>query len=79
MAGRRGRSGSDFLGFAKIRVFTAVLDDRRARTLAEKNNVSVLGSLRVIVIAKRTRFNFQSQTRAGKITRRRRLSFRRTH
>ncbi len=32
--------------------FTAILDDRRARTFAEKNHVSVLGSLRVIVIAK---------------------------
>jgi predicted nucleic acid-binding protein len=32
--------------------FTAVLDDRRARALATKNNVPVLGSLRVIVIAK---------------------------
>jgi predicted nucleic acid-binding protein len=32
--------------------FTAILDDRRARTLAEKNQVPVLGSLRVIVIAK---------------------------
>jgi predicted nucleic acid-binding protein len=32
--------------------FTAILDDRRARALAEKNNVPVLGSLRVIVIAK---------------------------
>ena len=32
--------------------FTAILDDRRARALAEKNNVPLLGSLRVIVIAK---------------------------
>jgi predicted nucleic acid-binding protein len=32
--------------------FMAILDDRRARALAEKNNVPVLGSLRVIVIAK---------------------------
>jgi predicted nucleic acid-binding protein len=32
--------------------FKAILDDRRARTLAERNGVVVLGSLRVIVIAK---------------------------
>ena len=32
--------------------FTAILDDRRARALAEQNNVRILGSLRVIVIAK---------------------------
>jgi len=32
--------------------FTAILDDRRARALAVKNNIPVLGSLRVIVIAK---------------------------
>jgi predicted nucleic acid-binding protein len=32
--------------------FTAVLDDRRARALAQRNGVGVLGSLRVIVIAK---------------------------
>jgi len=32
--------------------FTAVLDDRRARALAERHGVPVLGSLRVVVIAK---------------------------
>ena len=32
--------------------FTAILDDRRARTFATRNNVPVLGSLRVIVMAK---------------------------
>lgn len=32
--------------------FTAILDDRRARALAVRNGVPVLGSLRVIVIAK---------------------------
>ena len=32
--------------------FTAILDDRRARTLAMRNAVPVLGSLRVIVLAK---------------------------
>lgn len=32
--------------------FTAVLDDRRARTFAQKHNVSILGSLRIIVMAK---------------------------
>lgn len=32
--------------------FSVVLDDRRARTLARRNNVPVLGSLRIIVIAK---------------------------
>lgn len=32
--------------------FTAILDDRRARALAQRNGVSVLGSLRVIVITK---------------------------
>jgi len=32
--------------------FIAILDDRRARALAAKNNIPVLGSLRVIVIAK---------------------------
>ena len=32
--------------------FTAILDDRRARAFAERNGVPVLGSLRVIVIAK---------------------------
>ncbi len=32
--------------------FTALLDDRRARALAARNSIPVLGSLRVIVIAK---------------------------
>jgi predicted nucleic acid-binding protein len=32
--------------------FTAVLDDRRARALAKKNNVPLIGSLRVIVMTK---------------------------
>jgi predicted nucleic acid-binding protein len=32
--------------------FIAILDDRRARALAVKNNIPVFGSLRVIVIAK---------------------------
>lgn len=32
--------------------FIAILDDRRARALAAKNNIPVIGSLRVIVIAK---------------------------
>lgn len=32
--------------------FIAVLDDRRARLLAKKNNVPLIGSLRVIVMAK---------------------------
>lgn len=36
--------------------FTAVLDDRRARELAIRNNVAVIGSLRVIVIAKERGF-----------------------
>jgi predicted nucleic acid-binding protein len=36
--------------------FTAVLDDRRARSLAARNAVPVLGSLRVIVIAKERGF-----------------------
>ena len=50
----RGGSGeAEVISWALLNPgFTAVLDDRRARTLAEKNNVSVLGSLRVIVIAK---------------------------
>jgi len=36
--------------------FTTILDDRRARALAEQNGVAVLGSLRVIVIAKERGF-----------------------
>ena len=36
--------------------FTAVLDDRRARELATRNEVAVIGSLRVIVIAKERGF-----------------------
>ena len=36
--------------------FTAILDDRRARALAKGNGVMVLGSLRVIVIAKQRGF-----------------------
>jgi predicted nucleic acid-binding protein len=36
--------------------FTAILDDRRARILAMRNGVRVLGSLRVIVIAKERGF-----------------------
>jgi len=36
--------------------FIAVLDDRRARTLAVRNGVDVLGSLRVVVIAKERGF-----------------------
>ena len=36
--------------------FTAILDDRRARALAERNKVAVMGSLRVIVIAKERGF-----------------------
>ena len=36
--------------------FTAILDDRRARALAVKNRVDVLGSLRVIVVTKQRGF-----------------------
>jgi len=36
--------------------FTAILDDRRARALAIRNGVPVLGSLRVIVLAKQRGF-----------------------
>jgi len=36
--------------------FTAILDDRRARALATRNGVAVLGSLRIIVIAKQRGF-----------------------
>ena len=36
--------------------FIAILDDRRARLLATRNGVSVLGSLRVIVLAKERGF-----------------------
>jgi len=36
--------------------FIAVLDDRRARELATRNGVAVIGSLRVIVIAKELGF-----------------------
>jgi predicted nucleic acid-binding protein len=36
--------------------FTAILDDRRARAFAERSGISVLGSLRVIVIAKERGF-----------------------
>lgn len=36
--------------------FTAILDDRRARLLAMRNGVPVLGSLRVIVLAKERGF-----------------------
>jgi predicted nucleic acid-binding protein len=32
--------------------FTAILDDRRARALATRNGVAVLGSLRIIVLTK---------------------------
>ena len=32
--------------------FTAILDDRRARAFAVRNGVAVLGSLRIIVLAK---------------------------
>jgi predicted nucleic acid-binding protein len=32
--------------------FTAILDDRRARSFAARNGVPVLGSLRVVVLAK---------------------------
>ena len=32
--------------------FTAILDDRRSRALAVRNAVPVIGSLRVIVLAK---------------------------
>jgi predicted nucleic acid-binding protein len=35
--------------------FTAILDDRRARSFAVRNGVPVLGSLRVIVLAKERR------------------------
>jgi predicted nucleic acid-binding protein len=40
--------------------FTAVLDDRRARALATRNHVAVLGSLRIIVIAKERGFISQA-------------------
>jgi predicted nucleic acid-binding protein len=36
--------------------FTAILDDRRARALATRNGLVVLGSLRVIVLAKERGF-----------------------
>jgi len=36
--------------------FTAILDDRRARSLATRNGVPVLGPLRVIVLAKQRGF-----------------------
>jgi predicted nucleic acid-binding protein len=36
--------------------FTAILDDRAARSFAARNGVAVLGSLRVIVIAKNRGF-----------------------
>lgn len=36
--------------------FTAILDDRRARALAASNGVTVLGSLRVIVLARQRGF-----------------------
>lgn len=38
------------------REFAAILDDRRARSLAAQNGIRVLGSLRVIVIAKERGF-----------------------
>ena len=36
--------------------FTTILDDRRARAFALRNNVAVLGSLRVVVMAKERGF-----------------------
>jgi predicted nucleic acid-binding protein len=47
--------------------FTAILDDRRARTLAERNGVPVLGSLRVIVIAKERGFLPQAKPALEKL------------
>ena len=50
---RGGDGEAEVISWAlRNRGFTAVLDDQRARSLATRNGVLVLGSLRVIVIAK---------------------------
>ena len=50
---RGGHGEAEVISWALLHPgFTAILDDRRARMLALRNNVSVIGSLRVIVIAK---------------------------
>src|SRR2546428_1179226 len=48
----RGFSAWLTIGSKQNTGFTAILDDRRARSLAIRNGVPVLGSLRVIVLAK---------------------------
>ena len=54
MAKWRGGTGeAEVISWAVVDPrFTAILDDHRARTLATRNGVRVLGSLRIIVIAK---------------------------
>jgi len=57
--------------------FTAVLDDRRARALALRSGVAVLGSLRVNCFRQGARFHSAGSARARKTSRRRRVRFRR--
>jgi predicted nucleic acid-binding protein len=54
LAGWRGGDGEgEVISWAlHNRGFIAILDDRRARAFAAQNGVSVLGSLRIIVLAK---------------------------
>jgi predicted nucleic acid-binding protein len=54
LAGWRGGPGeTEVISWALQNLgFTAILDDRRARAFAERNGIGVMGSLRIIVIAK---------------------------
>jgi predicted nucleic acid-binding protein len=51
--------------------FTAILDDRRARSLAMRNGIAVLGSLRVIVLAKERGFIPQAKPALERLRHRR--------
>ena len=56
-AWRGGTGEAEVISWALYNAgFTAILDDRRARSLAMLNGIAVLGSLRVIVIAKERGF-----------------------
>lgn len=58
MDGWRGGAGeAEVISWAMLNPgFTAILDDRQARALALRNGINVIGSLRVIVLAKEKGF-----------------------
>jgi predicted nucleic acid-binding protein len=67
-AWRGGMGEGEVISWALLNPgFTAVLDDRRARTFAIRNVVPVLGSLRIIVLAKERGFIHQAKPALEKL------------